>query len=108
MANTTYQVILSTDGKHTVIVTTDDMPATEQALVWAKSVYERLVTRYGLKHEQRQHTQQADAADAGEDVPECAVHHVPMTRVQGKYGPFWSCHERNEDGSFCTYRPAGA
>jgi hypothetical protein len=110
MATTTYQVILSTDGKHTVLVTTDAMPATDTAIAWAKATYERLVKRYGLKHEQRQPAAQLDGPDAGEDVqvPECAVHHVPMVRVEGKYGPFWSCHERGEDGSFCSYRPTGA
>ena len=25
----------------------------------------------------------------------------------GKCGTFWSCHERNDDGSFCSYKPEG-
>ena len=42
-----------------------------------------------------------------EETPICAIHHVPMARVKGKYGYFWSCHERNADGSFCSYKPEG-
>jgi len=43
-----------------------------------------------------------------EEAPICAVHERPMVLQQGKRGPFWSCHERNGDGSFCSYRPARA
>src|SRR5688572_16791384 len=109
MATTTYQVVLSTDGKHTVIVTTDELPTTENVLVWAQTTYERLVQQYGRKQAGRQRSEQQPVALApGGEVPECAVHKVPMVRVQGRYGPFWSCHERTENGSFCTYRPPGA
>ena len=101
MAQTTYQVILSTDGKHTVIFTTDDMPMTENALAWAKDTYDRVVKRYGLKHEQYKNGEQ----NGKEAIPTCAVHKVPMTKQEGKYGSFWSCHQRNADGSFCSYRP---
>ena len=105
MAQTTYQVILSTDGKHTVIATTDDATKIKAASEWASATYDRLVTRYGLKHAPKR---RASAEENGEEtVPECGVHHVPMVRQEGKYGPFWSCHERGEDGSFCTYRPNG-
>ena len=30
---------------------------------------------------------------------------VPMVKVNGRRGPFWSCHEKNSDGSWCSYRP---
>jgi len=43
MAQTTYQVILSTDGKHTVIATTDDQGAIKGALTWARATYEKVV-----------------------------------------------------------------
>jgi hypothetical protein len=46
------------------------------------------------------------APEADEVVQVCAVHHVPMVRMAGKHGPFWSCHERMANGSFCSYRPA--
>jgi hypothetical protein len=43
--------------------------------------------------------------------PICAIHHKPMawregiTKQTGKHYAFWSCTERNSDGSFCKYRP---
>ena len=40
-----------------------------------------------------------------EETPICAVHHVAMVKQRGKYGAFWSCHERNADGSFRSYKP---
>jgi AraC family transcriptional regulator of adaptative response/methylated-DNA-[protein]-cysteine methyltransferase len=35
----------------------------------------------------------------------CAVHHVPMIRVYGRNGPFWSCHEKMPSGEWCSYQP---
>lgn len=104
MAQTTYQVILSTDGKHTVIATTDDQVAVKSAFAWAKTTYERIVEHYGHKGQQRlgQPEQPADEA-----IPECAIHHVAMSRQAGKWGQFWSCHQRNADQSYCSYRPNG-
>ncbi len=46
-----------------------------------------------------------DESTAEVSAPTCEVHHVPMVPVEGKRGPFWSCHRRNADGSFCRYRP---
>lgn len=102
MVNSTFQVILSTDGKHTVIATSNDPVQAKAALEWARVTYDAVVKRYGLKHEQYQKDGDENGKDA---VPTCAFHELPMIRVEGKYGPFWSCHQRNEDGSFCSYRP---
>lgn len=101
-----YQVILSTDGKHTVIATTDQVEDTKQAVAWATATYDQLVQRYGLKHQQYQNGQaNGNGNSTGETVPVCAVHLVPMVRQQGRHGPFWSCHQRDQDGSFCSYKP---
>ncbi len=101
MANTTYQVILSSDGKHTVIVSSDEQAAIDAALQWQQATYDRLVARYGLKGEQRRKN-----GETVEAAPQCAIHHIPMAQVQGRLGQFWSCHEKNLDGSWCSYRPA--
>lgn len=101
MANTSYQVILSSDGKHTVIVTSDERAVIDAALDWEQQTYDRLVARYGLKGEQTRRS-----SETSEAAPKCAIHRVPMAQVQGKHGSFWSCHERNADDSWCSYRPA--
>ena len=100
MAQTTYQVILSTDGKHTVIATTDDQAAAKAAFGWAKATYDRVVEVYGTKAD----LHKAANGNGHESVPMCGIHHVPMSKVEGKRGPFYSCHEKNPDGSWCNYR----
>jgi hypothetical protein len=35
-------------------------------------------------------------------------HNKPMVWVEGKNGPFWSCHTKNPDGTWCNYRPPQA
>lgn len=104
MSQTTYQVILSTDGKHTVIATSDHPALAKDALEWARSTYDQIVKSYGLKGEQ---IRKSGNGNGDEVPPTCAIHGVFMVRQEGRYGQFWSCHERNEDGGFCSYRPKG-
>jgi len=91
------------------------------------SVYLALL---GAVEEYRRHLQKH--ADAGTDVvddalvrvealllearrqldaiepPMCRVHDLAMVQVNGKKGEFWSCHQKNSDGSWCSYRPKAA
>ncbi len=100
MSQTTYQVILSADGKHHVIVTTDNQAETKLAVAWAKATYEQLT---GQLTPQRSE-QHERSTKAEEEAPECAIHQTPMVWVdKGRRGPFWSCRHKNEDGSWCTY-----
>ncbi len=102
MAQTTYQVILSTDGKMTIIGTTDDQAMAKSVFGWAKATYDRVVEVYGTKADLYQ---KANGHGNGhENLPVCGVHHVQMTLVNGRKGDFWSCHEKNPDGSWCNYR----
>ncbi len=102
MAQTTYQVILSTDGKHTVIATTDDKAIAKSVFGWAKATYDRVVEICGTKADPYQ---KANGNNNGQEkVPVCAVHHAPMTLVKGRKGDFYSCHVR-ENGEWCKYRP---
>lgn len=96
MAQITYQVTLSMDGNHSVSVTGDDPVAVKTELAWAKGIYDQLVARLSPKDEEPENEGEA---------PVCAVHDLPMVRQRGRYGPFWSCHQRNDDGGFCSYRP---
>jgi hypothetical protein len=53
--------------------------------------------------------QQIQAAFAqpekSQQAPTCAIHHQPMNLMNGKRGSFWSCHEKMDDGSWCSYKP---
>ena len=94
-----YQIEMSTDGVHKVTVTIEDPAGTDAALAWANATYAKLLRNGTLKP--------PDAPFAPEDAaPQCAIHHQPMVKVQGKLGEFWSCHQKNADGSWCNYRPA--
>ena len=100
MNRTTYQVVMSTDGKHQVIVTIEDPAGTKAALAWARATYAQLIKAEDLAEQPGDESQE-------QEPPECAIHQVPMVLVQGRRGPFWSCHQKNEDGSWCNYRPKG-
>jgi hypothetical protein len=113
-------VNLSVDGKHSVSVQSDDPAAVTEGLLWAKKTWGQLLRLPGkpLQAQSQQADPQPDAVtnpDVGGQAPEpdttdlqppvCRVHHLPMVRVQGRKGPFWSCHEKQSDGGWCTYRP---
>src|SRR5947209_3487149 len=103
MSTDTYQVILSTDGKHTVIATTDDIRSTVKVQLWATTTFEQIVARYGLKGNGKQ--PEGQPTTVAEIAPVCGVHQVPLVLVSGRRGDFWSCHEKNPDGSWCSWRP---
>src|SRR5437868_1835107 len=100
MANTKYQVNLSVDGKHSVNVQSDDPAALTEALVWAKKTWGQLVRLPGkglqaIANGDLDRVDQTVPIPTGDgDPPVCTVHHLPMVRVQGKKGGFWSCHQK--------------
>jgi hypothetical protein len=79
-----------------VTVTIEDPAGTDAALAWAQATHAKL-----LRADRPSDVPRDDSLEA----PECAIHHVAMVRVQGKLEPFWSCHQKNSDGSGCNYRP---
>lgn len=40
-----------------------------------------------------------------EKAPICPGHQVEMIKRHGRNGDFWSCNQRNDDGTWCRYRP---
>ena len=110
MSKVVYELSLSHDGKHSVSVKSNDPLALQAALPLAKRLQAGLSEvdeSPSLTPPIRQpHAPQPDLQQP--QAPLCGVHSTPMTQVQGKHGPFWSCHQRTLDGSWCTYRPARA
>ncbi len=90
---------MSTDGDHKVSVTIEDPGGTDAALAWAKATYAKL-----MRNEDPANGQAVRSVPETE-TPECALHRLPMVRMDGRLGPFWSCHQKNLDGSWCNYRP---
>ncbi len=91
---------LSVDGKHRVIITGHDPQEVTDALEWARDTYADLMGPLGP----RGNTPPIDVL--GDEPPTCGEHGIPMVKVQGRNGPFWSCHQKNADGSWCSYRPS--
>ena len=98
---TTYQIEMCTDGKHKVIVTFEDPAGSKAAIAAARGIYSQLLR----DEDPPEAATQADSFDE-EHPPICGVHQIPMVRVNGSRGPFWSCHEKNDDGSWCKYKPS--
>jgi hypothetical protein len=113
-------VNLSVDGKHTVSIQSDDPAAVTEGLLWAKKTWGQLLRLPGkpfqalsqeepeqadqvAKLEVRHQTQQPAQLEL--EPPICGIHQIPMVRMNGRKGPFWSCHEKMADGSWCNYRP---
>jgi len=107
MAKVIYGFILSHDGKRSVSVKSDDPLALQEALPLAKQLQTAL-SEVGVSASPTSPISQPTASppDVHQvQAPFCGVHSTPMTQVQGKRGPFWSCHQRTLDGSWCSYRP---
>ena len=102
MTKTLYEVRLSVDGNHSVSVRGDDPTELGDALAWANGIYLKLRARAA---EQQGEPIQDEDQEPGEP-PVCPTHGEPMTWQKGRKGHFWSCHNRLEDGSWCSYKPA--
>ncbi len=98
-----YQVEVSTDGTHKVTVTIEDPGGIDAALAWAKATHAKLIRPEAPSFNE------APTGKPGEpdglEPPVCQVHSSPMQRMEGRRGAFWSCHQKNSDGSWCNYRP---
>jgi hypothetical protein len=101
MAQVTYEVRLSLDGNHSVVVRSADPSQMQVAVAWAKATHAALSARYGDAPASEDEQQ----GEAPTEPPICGVHEIQMVRVEGKNGPFYSCHQRDDEGRFCTYRP---
>lgn len=99
----TYHVGIGADGKPLVTVSSDDPDRAARAIPWVRATYAHLASSGVAPSPIQQHTEAAS-----EQAPICGIHHIAMVGVTGRRGFFWSCHERNPDGSWCTYRPARA
>ncbi len=111
MAQTKYQVSLAVDGKHSVSVQSDDPAAVTEGLVWAQQTYQQLITLRTVgptRGGDRPRPEPPSTAPRPDEAPLCAYHQTPMIWQPGRKGYFWSCHAKNPDGSWCSYRPPQA
>lgn len=102
------EIFLSTDGKQTVHVKASTPTGRTAAGMWAMKSYKWILAELGSKADMWKETMNGKTEPKG---PLCEIHKVPLVHKQGiskKTGrpyDFWSCPERNPDGSYCKYQP---
>ena len=110
MRSLTYHVGIGNEGRPEVSVSSEDPDTAAQASPWVRATYAHLATSGTAPAPTTpvQTTSPTMAPTATEQQPVCQVHGTTMDGVNGRRGFFWSCHTRNQDGSWCAYRPAKA
>jgi hypothetical protein len=95
MGKTTYHIIACMNGTLSVVGETTDPDKTVRDIIGRVSNPAQVQIAEPVK----------DESVAPEPTPVCAVHELPMAWQKGRAGFFWSCHQRNPDGRWCSYRP---
>jgi hypothetical protein len=95
VGKTTYLVIAKMAGNFAMVGETKDPAESVEEVVRRASERPDTV----LKDE--------DPASGTLIRPVCAIHELPMMLMHGRTGAFWSCHQKNQDGSWCAYKPQG-
>lgn len=107
------ELFLSSDGKHTVHVSAGTPEQLRELVPAANALYRDVLATYGTKaqlwgngHSNGQATvgKRVDTVEQARDlvVPSCPVHQKAMVYKHGRYGDFWSCHQRKPDGRWCN------
>ena len=95
MSNTKYHIIACMEGTLSVVGETTDPNKTIRDVIGRVANPAQVQISEGIR----------DESIPLEPTPICADHVVPMVWQKGRAGYFWSCHKRNPDGSWCTYKP---
>jgi len=106
------ELFLSSDGKHTVHVSTE----TPELAPRAKAPYEMIIESCGNKARMWQlaidkepprlknASQIASKAENGDDqTPICPIHRRRMKLLHGRYGTFWSCKAYSAQDAWCKH-----
>jgi hypothetical protein len=94
-----YEVILSINGKYVPVVSWDGESSGDATLELIRYVFRRFVYLLALQSERPKDTTNS---------PYCQDHQVPMMSRKGKFGVFWSCPKKDDQGNYCKYRPGKA
>ena len=109
------ELFLSTDGKHTVHVTTESVEEMARLAPEAEGLYKRVLEEFGTKAQmwesaingkkngRVQGGRRVETVEQAQEAvaPRCPKHGVPMAYRQGRRGPFWSCPTREPNGEWC-------
>jgi len=87
------KIIFSTDGKHTVMVGTDELTKeeVEKSYKLAGYFYKKMLKEFG---EGTRVIKEKEAAKKnGGNMPNCPKCGSPMVLREGKWGEFWGCSD---------------
>jgi hypothetical protein len=96
MSNTTYHIIACMEGTLSVVGETTDPNKTIRDVIG----------RVSNPRQVQIAEPPPDENTPPQPTPICGVHDVPVVWQKGRAGFFWSCHQKNLDGSWCSYKAA--
>src|SRR4051794_28110883 len=94
-------------GNRSVAIESDNPTIAQEAISWLRQRFSE-VHRPATPSPVQQIQAAFAPSEPLQQTPVCAIHHQPMKMMHGKRGTFWSCHEKNSDGSWCSYKPTNA
>jgi hypothetical protein len=110
------ELLLSNDGKRTVHISAKTPQELAELAPKAKALYEKIVASYGNRAQmwklaidtEPATLNNARAVPLGsatntDEVPGCPLHRRQMKLHHGRFGGFWSCKARSEQGAWCRY-----
>lgn len=95
-----YKLILSVNDQQHEVAAWDDIRSGEMTLELLQCSYNLLQLWISNSAE----SQERPAIDQ----TMCGTHHVPLVERKSRFnsGIYWACPHKNEDGTYCKYRPA--
>ncbi len=94
-----YEVILSINGKHTPIAAWEDVRSGELTVELVRYAYKQIVCWLSDNTAKKERS--------GTNQPYCTEHQVPLVSRKSRFNSsmYWACPHKNEDGTYCKYRP---
>lgn len=105
MSKITYHVIACIDDRLHLVGVTEDPDQTVAQVVAPSIAAHPHPTPPNRLHPILPFEAQTAPPPTPEEVPICQIHHLPMVWQKGSKGFFWSCHQRNLDDTWCSYKP---
>jgi hypothetical protein len=100
-----YQVSVTVSGVRKGTILADDPTTAQDAIALFAQRFGAAAPAMPTPAQQIQ-TAFARTTEPDRHTPICAIHQLPMNLMHGKRGTFWSCHEKNSGGSWCTFKPS--
>jgi len=109
------ELFLSSDGKHTVHVSSETVEEMAKLVPDAKALYSEVLEEFNSQVQpwsehgggngdgQLKVGRRMETVKRKREIiaPRCPDHQVPMEFRRGRFGPFWSCPTKEPDGTWC-------